>query len=99
MPLLVKVFFWLFNAEKKNSSVFFFLVYCSYLSMDGGWPFMSFSHPRGLPEAVRSRDTWRVYGPSSGRQWLARAWCWATLRGLHPRDSRKTPVLGKVLIW
>jgi hypothetical protein len=59
---------------------------------------MSFGHPRGLPEAVRSRDTWSAYGPSSGRQWLAGVWCWATLRGLHPRDSWKTPVLGEVLI-
>uniref|UniRef100_A0A2N9IPB3 Uncharacterized protein n=1 Tax=Fagus sylvatica TaxID=28930 RepID=A0A2N9IPB3_FAGSY len=41
-------------------------LYCSYLSTDGGWPFMSFGHPRGLPEVVRSRDTWGVYGPSSG---------------------------------
>uniref|UniRef100_A0A2N9EER8 Transposase (putative) gypsy type domain-containing protein n=1 Tax=Fagus sylvatica TaxID=28930 RepID=A0A2N9EER8_FAGSY len=68
-------------------------VYCTYLGTDGGWLFMSFGHPRGLPEVVRSWDTWGVYGPSSGKQWLARAWCWATLRGLHPLDSRKTPVL------
>jgi hypothetical protein len=94
MPLLVKVFP-VVNAE---NSFCIFSVYCSYLSTEGGWPFMSFGHPRGLPEAVRSRDTWSAYGPSSGRQWLAWAWCWATLRGLHPRDSRKTPVLGEVLI-
>uniref|UniRef100_A0A2N9FDB5 Transposase (putative) gypsy type domain-containing protein n=1 Tax=Fagus sylvatica TaxID=28930 RepID=A0A2N9FDB5_FAGSY len=65
----------------------------TYLGTDGGWLFMSFGHPRGLPEVVRSWDTWGVYGPSSGKQWLACAWCWATLRGLHPLDSRKTPVL------
>uniref|UniRef100_A0A2N9FYA6 Disease resistance protein At4g27190-like leucine-rich repeats domain-containing protein n=1 Tax=Fagus sylvatica TaxID=28930 RepID=A0A2N9FYA6_FAGSY len=46
------------------------------------------------PGVVRSWGTWGVYGPSSGRWWLVRAWCWATLRGLHPRDSRRTPVLG-----
>uniref|UniRef100_A0A2N9HC84 Transposase (putative) gypsy type domain-containing protein n=1 Tax=Fagus sylvatica TaxID=28930 RepID=A0A2N9HC84_FAGSY len=68
-------------------------VYCAYLGTDGGWLFMSFGLPRGLPEVVRSWDTWGVYGPSSGKQWLARARCWATLRGLHPLDSRKTPVL------
>ena len=67
MPLLVKVFFRLFNAEKRKQFSIF-LVYCSYLSTDGGWPFMSFGLPRGLPDAVRSRDTWRVYGPSSGRR-------------------------------
>jgi hypothetical protein len=60
---------------------------------------MSFGLPRGLPEIVRSWDTWGVSGPSSGKQWLARARCWATLRGLHPLDSRKTPVLGEVWIW
>uniref|UniRef100_A0A2N9GH95 Transposase (putative) gypsy type domain-containing protein n=1 Tax=Fagus sylvatica TaxID=28930 RepID=A0A2N9GH95_FAGSY len=70
-----------------------FSVYCAYLGTDGGWLFMSFGLPRGLPEVVRSWDTWGVYGPSSGKQWLARARCWATLRGLHPLDSRKTPVL------
>uniref|UniRef100_A0A2N9GDN1 Malectin-like domain-containing protein n=1 Tax=Fagus sylvatica TaxID=28930 RepID=A0A2N9GDN1_FAGSY len=30
--------------------------------------------------------------------WPARAWCWATLRGLHPQDSRRTPVHDEVLI-
>uniref|UniRef100_A0A2N9HN95 Transposase (putative) gypsy type domain-containing protein n=1 Tax=Fagus sylvatica TaxID=28930 RepID=A0A2N9HN95_FAGSY len=75
-----------------------FSVYCAYLGTDGGWPFMSFGLPRGLPEVVRSWDTWGVYGPSSGKQWLARARCWATLRGLHPLDSRKTPVLGEAVV-
>uniref|UniRef100_A0A2N9FF68 EGF-like domain-containing protein n=1 Tax=Fagus sylvatica TaxID=28930 RepID=A0A2N9FF68_FAGSY len=73
-------------------------VYCVYLGTDGGWLFMSFGLPRGLPEVVRSWDTWGVYGPSSGKQWLARARCWATLRGLHPLDSRKTPVLGEAVV-
>uniref|UniRef100_A0A2N9F125 Integrase catalytic domain-containing protein n=1 Tax=Fagus sylvatica TaxID=28930 RepID=A0A2N9F125_FAGSY len=30
--------------------------------------------------------------------WPARAWCWVTLRGLHPQDSRRTPVHDEVLI-
>jgi hypothetical protein len=63
MPLLVKVF----SGYSMQRIVLYFSVYCSYLSTDGGWPFMSFGHPRGLPEVVRSRDTWGVYGPSSGR--------------------------------
>jgi hypothetical protein len=82
-----------------QSNILYFLVYCVYLGTDGGWLFMSFGLPRGLPEVVRSWDTWGVSGPSSGKQWLARARCWATLRGLHPLDSRKTPVLGEVWIW
>ena len=60
---------------------------------------MPFGHPRGLPEAVGSWDAWRVCGPSSGRQWPDRAWCWAMLRGLHSQDSRRTPVHDEVLIW
>jgi ribosomal protein S6E (S10) len=52
--------------------------------------------------AFRS-STW----PSGGRWilghmeglWPTRAWCWATLRGLHPQDSRRTPVHDEVLIW
>ncbi len=63
MPLLVKVFP-VINAENR---FVFFLVYCSYLSTEGGWLFMSFGPPRGLPEAVRSRDAWNAYSPSSGR--------------------------------
>uniref|UniRef100_A0A2N9IFA0 Transposase (putative) gypsy type domain-containing protein n=1 Tax=Fagus sylvatica TaxID=28930 RepID=A0A2N9IFA0_FAGSY len=79
----------------QRNILYFFSLLCVYLGTDGGWLFMSFGLPRGLPEVVRSWDTWGVYGPSSGKQWLARARCWATLRGLHPLDSRKTPVLGE----
>uniref|UniRef100_A0A2N9GVG6 Transposase (putative) gypsy type domain-containing protein n=1 Tax=Fagus sylvatica TaxID=28930 RepID=A0A2N9GVG6_FAGSY len=58
---------------------------------------MPFGHPRGLLEVVGSWDAWGVRHPPSGRQWPDRAWRWATLRGLHPRDSRKTPVFDEVL--
>jgi hypothetical protein len=64
MPLLVKVFS---GYSMQRVVLYFCLVYCSYLSTEGGWLFMSFGHPRGLPKAVRSRDTWRVCGPSSSR--------------------------------
>uniref|UniRef100_A0A2N9J220 Transposase (putative) gypsy type domain-containing protein n=1 Tax=Fagus sylvatica TaxID=28930 RepID=A0A2N9J220_FAGSY len=79
----------------QSNILYCFSLLCVYLGTDGGWLFMSFGLPRGLPEVVRSWDTWGVSGPSSGKQWLARARCWATLRGLHPLDSRKTPVLGE----
>ena len=65
--------------------ILYFLVYYSYLSMERGWHFMPFGHPRGLPESVGSRDAWRACGPSSGRYWPARAWRWATPRGIIPR--------------
>uniref|UniRef100_A0A2N9I551 Uncharacterized protein n=1 Tax=Fagus sylvatica TaxID=28930 RepID=A0A2N9I551_FAGSY len=53
---------------------------------------MPFGHPRGLLEVVGSCDAWRARYPLSDRQWPDRAGCWATLRGLHSRDSRRTPV-------
>uniref|UniRef100_A0A2N9FYY7 Transposase (putative) gypsy type domain-containing protein n=1 Tax=Fagus sylvatica TaxID=28930 RepID=A0A2N9FYY7_FAGSY len=58
---------------------------------------MPFDHPRGLPEVVGSCDAWRARYPSSVRQWPDRARCWATPRGLHFRDSRRTPVHDEVL--
>ena len=58
MLLLVGVFQTNFESVQK---------YCSYLSTEGEWHFMPFSHPRRLQEAVGSCDTWRVCGPSSGR--------------------------------
>ena len=83
--------------QRKNSSVYFFSVL--FIPEYGRrMAFYAFRSSTCLSEVVGFWDTWRVYGPSSGRQWLARAWCWATLRRLHPRDSRKTPVLGEVLI-
>uniref|UniRef100_A0A2N9I9T4 Uncharacterized protein n=1 Tax=Fagus sylvatica TaxID=28930 RepID=A0A2N9I9T4_FAGSY len=74
-------------------------VHCSYLSTEGERRFMPFGHPRGLLEVVGSCDAWRARYPSSDRQWPDRAGCWATLRGLHSRDSRRTPVHDEVLIW
>uniref|UniRef100_A0A2N9J9B8 Transposase (putative) gypsy type domain-containing protein n=1 Tax=Fagus sylvatica TaxID=28930 RepID=A0A2N9J9B8_FAGSY len=84
-----------FSVKKGDMVAYQLILLCVYLGTDGGWLFMPFGLPRGLPEVVRSWDTWGVSGPSSGKQWLARARCWATLRGLHPLDSRKTPVLGE----
>jgi hypothetical protein len=74
-------------------------VHYSYLSTEGGRRFMPFGLPRGLPEVVGSCDAWRARYPSSVKQWPDRARCWATLRGLHFRDSRRTPVHDEVLIW
>ena len=73
-------------------------VHCSYLSTEGERRFMPFGHRRGLLEVVGSCDAWRARYPSSDRQWPNRAGCWAMLRGLHSRDSRRTPVHDEVLI-
>ena len=67
--------------------IFVISVHCSYLTTEGERCFMPFCHPHGLPEVVGSCDAWRARYPSSVK------------RGLHSRDSRRTPVHDEVLIW
>ena len=94
MLLLVRM-----HRKIAQGVIFVSTIHCSYLSTEGERRFMPFGHPRGLSEVVGSCDAWRARYPSSVRQWPDRAGCWATLRGLHSRDSRRTPVHDEVLIW
>ena len=74
-------------------------VHYSYLSTEGEWRFMPFGPPCGLPEVVGSCDAWRARLPFVCQAVARSCRGWATLRGLHFRDSRRTPGHDEVLIW